>query len=251
MSTPRLLVLLVDQQSIVALSDPTGLGVVLTGCGVTDDDIVEIRAIGESGYIIRPGTPGFSPTVTGMQLRDPGPRAREDTTPIAAGIIQSQAVLNASDDLHPTFVVNLADDRDGRICRALNGFATVITVTPQHSLSTLDARYTEANTTAEPATDSSRVAGEVHSDAGELPQDAGTSSTPLHPPTTARRPQLRRKKAAPTSSPFSAPIASQPPKPHRPVVGLSIHPDARRPGTKNAPDPAPTQRSNLKDHDNR
>lgn len=135
MTTPRLLVILVDQVAIVNLTDQTAMNSVLTACGHTHDDIVEIHAIGASGYTPRPATPGFdSRTMTGLQIRDPGPRTVNDTAPVATAIIRSQAILHADDATHPTVIVNLADDRDGRINAGLSKFGTIINASPRRPM---------------------------------------------------------------------------------------------------------------------
>lgn len=118
--------MIVDRDTIAALADPAALGTVLTACGHTDDDAVEIHAVGQAGYTIRPATPGFRVAeLSGLQFRDPGPRGEDDVAAAAHGILQSQAVLQADGYTYPTVILNLANDHDGRIA-ALERYGTVV-----------------------------------------------------------------------------------------------------------------------------
>lgn len=113
MSTPRLFVVLADQHSLTVLKDAARLEALLVACGITDRDIVEIHALGESGYLVMPATPEFRVSqIAHIQLADPGPRSAGDTARARHGIMQSQATIAADGFSHPTVILSLLAQHD-------------------------------------------------------------------------------------------------------------------------------------------
>lgn len=232
---------------MATLTDPTALDAVVTACGLTDDDSVEIHAIGRDGYTIRPATPGFSPAaMTMLRFDDPGPRVVGDPEPAASGIRQSQAILHADACAYPTVIVNLADDSDSRIMSALNTFGTFVTIARHSALSVPGLNQPAVLATARPRARAKLRWFRTNTSSGQPP------SAPLPPPAPpkpigpalpalpdlshgsasgGRRPGAKQTPST-TQPPPSPTTPPKPAKPALPILGLGIAPGARRPGAK-------------------